>query len=117
MSRLVPPHGGGPLKPLLIAGPERAAELKRAEGLTAVPMTSRESSDLVMMAMGAYTPLDGFMGHDDWRGVCLDMRLGNGVFWPIPITLSCPVARTWPTVSRPTKTWRCSTRNRARSWA
>jgi sulfate adenylyltransferase len=89
MSNLVPPHGGGPLTPLLIAEPERAAELKRAEGLTAVPMTSRESSDLVMMAMGAYTPLDGFMGHDDWRGVCLDMRLGNGVFWPIPITLSC----------------------------
>ena len=89
MSNLVPPHGGGPLAPLLIAEPERAAELKRAEGLTAVPMTSRESSDLVMMAMGAYTPLDGFMGHDDWRGVCVDMRLGNGVFWPIPITLSC----------------------------
>lgn len=89
MSNLVPPHGGGPLTPLLIAEPERAAELKRTEGLTAVPMTSREISDLVMMAMGAYTPLDGFMGHDDWRGVCSDMRLGNGVFWPIPITLSC----------------------------
>ena len=32
-------------------------------------------------------PLDGFMGHDDWRGSCLDMKLANGVFWPIPITL------------------------------
>ncbi len=40
-----------------------------------------------MLAMGAYTPLDGFMGHDDWRGSCLDMKLANGVFWPIPITL------------------------------
>ena len=89
MSSLVPPHGGGGLKPLLVAESERAEELERAAGLTAVPMTSRESSDLVMMAMGAYTPLDGFMGHDDWRGVCLDMRLGNGVFWPIPISLSC----------------------------
>jgi sulfate adenylyltransferase len=90
MSRLVRPHGGGDLKPLLVTDePERMSELRRAEGLTAVPMTSRESSDLVMMAMGAYTPLGGFMGYDDWRGVCLDMRLANGLFWPIPITLSC----------------------------
>ena len=42
-----------------------------------------------MMAMGAYTPLDGFMGKGNWRRVCLDMKLKNGVFWPIPITLSC----------------------------
>ena len=89
MSKLVPPHGGGALKPLLIEGEQCAEELERAEGLKAVPMTSRESSDLVMMAMGAYTPLEGFMAHDDWRGVCLDMKLQSGVFWPIPITLSC----------------------------
>ena len=89
MSRLVSPHGGGPLQPLLIPETERAEELKRAATLTAVPMTSRETSDLVMLAMGAYTPLAGFMGHDDWRGVALEMRLGNGLFWPIPITLSC----------------------------
>jgi len=89
MSKLVRPHGGGPLKPLLTDGRERDGELKRAAGLKAVPMTSRESSDLVMLAMGAYTPLDGFMGHDDWRGACVDMKLANGLFWPIPITLSC----------------------------
>ena len=89
MSRLVRPHGGGDLRPLLADEPERLSELRRAEGLTAVPMTSRESSDLVMMAMGAYTPLGGFMGHDDWRRVCLEMKLSDGLFWPIPITLSC----------------------------
>jgi sulfate adenylyltransferase len=89
MSRLVRPHGGGDLKPLLIDAPEREPELRRAKGLRAVPMTSRESSDLVMMAMGAYSPLDGFMGHDDWRRVCLEMKLSDGLFWPIPITLSC----------------------------
>ncbi len=44
-----------------------------------------------MLGMGAYTPLDGFMGQDDWRGACVDMRLSSGLFWPIPITL--PVAR------------------------
>ena len=89
MSKLVPPHGGGVLKPLLMPQAERAGERKRAAGLTAVPMTSRESSDLVMLAMGAYTPLDGFMGSADWRGVCDDMTLAGGLFWPIPITLSC----------------------------
>ena len=88
MSNLVPPHGGGVLKPLLIPEADRAGERKRAAGLTAVPMTSRENSDLVMLAMGAYTPLEGFMGEADWRGVCADMQLANGVFWPIPITLS-----------------------------
>ena len=89
MSRLVPPHGGGELKPLLAPQSERAATLKRAKGLKAIGLSSREASDLLMLAMGAYTPLDGFMGHDDWRGACQDMRLASGVFWPIPITLSC----------------------------
>ena len=89
MSRLVDPHGGGALKPLLAPEPERAAGLERARSLKRVPISSREASDLLMLAMGAYTPLDGFMGHDDWRGACVDMRLADGVFWPIPITLSC----------------------------
>lgn len=89
MSRLVDPHGGGVLKPLLAPEPERAAGLERARSLKRVPISSREASDLLMLAMGAYTPLDGFMGHDDWRGACVDMRLADGVFWPIPITLSC----------------------------
>jgi sulfate adenylyltransferase len=89
MTTLVEPHGGGQLKPLLIPEAERGEERRRAASLKHVPMTSRETSDLIMLAMGAYTPLDGFMGHDDWRGACADMRLADGTFWPIPITLSC----------------------------
>jgi sulfate adenylyltransferase len=88
MSNLVPPHGGGTLKPLLAPEAERAEELKRAATLKQVPMSSREASDLVMLAMGAYTPLAGFMGAADWRGVCIDMKMTDGLFWPIPITLS-----------------------------
>lgn len=88
MSKLVSPHGGGGLKALLAPRSERPEQLKRARGLTKVPMTSREVSDVLMLAMGAYTPLDGFMGKGNWRRVCLDMKLKNGVFWPIPITLS-----------------------------
>ncbi len=88
MSKLVQPHGGGSLKPLLLPEVERKEVLKRAATLKKVPMTSRETSDVIMFAMGAYTPLDGFMGKADWEGVCADMRMKNGLFWPIPITLS-----------------------------
>ena len=90
MSNLVSPHGGGGLQPKLLGSEDdRAEALKHAAARKAVPMTSRETSDLVMLAMGAYTPLDGFMGQDDWRGTCVGMKLSNGTFWPIPITLSC----------------------------
>jgi len=89
MSHLVTPHGADALNVLLVPKQQRASELARARELKIVPMQSREVSDLLMLGMGAYTPLDGFMGHDDWRSSCQDMRLTNGVFWPIPITLSC----------------------------
>ena len=88
MSKLVAPHGGGNLKSLLVPEVERVAELERAKGLKQVVMTSRETSDVLMFAMAAYTPLDGFMGEADWKGVCGNMKLPNGLFWPIPITLS-----------------------------
>jgi len=87
MSKLVPPHGSESVKPLLLPETERAAERRRAEKLRKIPLDSRAVSDVFMLAMGAYTPLDGFMGHDDWRAACQDMKLGNGLFWPIPITL------------------------------
>lgn len=88
MTKLVPPHGGGSLRPLLVPAGERAEALERAARLRKVPIASREASDLFMLGMGAYTPLDGFMGHDDWRSSVTEMRLANGVFWPVPITLS-----------------------------
>jgi sulfate adenylyltransferase len=88
MSKLVPPHFSDQVKPLLLPESERADALRCAAKLRKVPLDSRAVSDVFMLAMGAYTPLDGFMGHDDWRGACVDMKLGNGVFWPIPITLS-----------------------------
>lgn len=87
MPQLVAPHGSETVKPLLLPKMERAEEAKRAEKLRTIPLDSRAVSDVLMLAMGAYTPLDGFMGHDDWRGSCLNMKLTSGIFWPIPITL------------------------------
>ncbi|MCD6249121.1 MAG: sulfate adenylyltransferase [candidate division Zixibacteria bacterium] len=87
-SNLISPHGSDKLKILLLEGAERDAELKRAESLPKVVMTSRETGDLIFMGIGGFTPLEGFMGHDDWKGVCADMKMSNGIFWPIPVTLS-----------------------------
>ncbi len=88
MSKLVNPHGGGDLKPLLLEGDALATEKKRAAGLTQVIISSREVGDVIMMGIGGFTPLDGFMGKADWQGVCDDMKMADGLFWPIPITLS-----------------------------
>ncbi len=92
MARLVRPHGGGPVKPLLLDGEARQSELKRAASLQKVPVSSRERGDLIMMGIGGFTPLGGFMTHADWKGVCDDFKTANGLFWPIPITLSAAKA-------------------------
>jgi sulfate adenylyltransferase len=89
MSLLVPPHGKErKLKPLLLEGAELKAEAEKAKTLKQVPMTSRESSDVLMLGIGAFTPLEGFMGHADWKRVCDFYLMEDGTFWPIPITLS-----------------------------
>ena len=88
MSKLVTPHGGGALKPLLLDGPSLAEELKRAQSLRAVPVSSREKGDLLMLGIGGFTPLEGFMTRADWSSVCRDYKTAGGLFWPIPITLS-----------------------------
>jgi sulfate adenylyltransferase len=89
MSKLVPPHGKErKLKPLLLEGQARAEEKKRAAGLKKIKMTSRETSDVFMMGIGAFTPLRGFMTKADWQGVCDKFQMADGTFWPIPITLS-----------------------------
>jgi sulfate adenylyltransferase len=85
--QLVPPHCSETIKPLLLPVTERVEDRKRAEKLKKIPLDSRAVSDVLMLAMGAYTPLDGFMGHDEWRCSCINMKLNSGVFWPIPITL------------------------------
>ena len=85
---LVPPHGGAGLKPLALSGEALAAATARAKTLPALRISSREKGDLVMLGIGGFTPLDGFMTRADWEGVCKDFRTAAGLFWPIPITLS-----------------------------
>ena len=88
MPALVAPHGGQGLKPLLLAGDVLARERARAAKLQALKVSSREKGDLIMLGIGGFTPLEGFMGRADWQGVCDLMQTAAGLFWPIPITLS-----------------------------
>ncbi|MCH7570506.1 MAG: sulfate adenylyltransferase [Deltaproteobacteria bacterium] len=88
---LVNPHGKEKkLKPLLLTGDQFREEKQKAKSLPQVMLTSRETSDLIMLGIGAFTPLDGFMTKEDWKGVCDDYRTSQGIFWPVPITLSVP---------------------------
>ncbi|MEP6609226.1 MAG: sulfate adenylyltransferase [Burkholderiaceae bacterium] len=88
MPDLVAPHGVGALKPLMPAGESLAAARTRARTLRAIRVSSRERGDLIMLGIGGFTPLEGFMTRADWEGVCEDFRTADGLFWPIPITLS-----------------------------
>ena len=88
MPGLVRPHGGRGLKPLALEGVARTEAAARAAGLPPLRVTSREKGDLIMLGIGGFTPLDGFMTRADWEGVCDGCRTANGLFWPIPITLS-----------------------------
>ncbi|MBW1913581.1 MAG: sulfate adenylyltransferase [Deltaproteobacteria bacterium] len=89
MSNLITPHGTEEkLIPLLLEDVALEAETARARGLKSIRITSREASDLIMMGIGAFTPLTGFMTKADWQGVCDNLTMADGTFWPIPITLS-----------------------------
>ena len=88
MSKLVSPHGANELKPRLLEGRALTEERARAATLAQLPLSSREVGDLIMMGIGGFTPLEGFMTRADWEGVCDGMKTASGLFWPIPITLS-----------------------------
>ncbi len=86
---LVNPHGKAKkLMPLLLEGKALETAKAAAKKMEQVKMTSRETSDLIMMGIGAFTPLTGFMTKADWQGVCDKFVMADGTFFPIPITLS-----------------------------
>ncbi len=79
--KLIKPHGGRLV--------ERTGE--RPEGVDAlevVTLASREVSDLDMIACGALSPLEGFMGRDDYLGVVEEMHLARGLPWALPVCLA-----------------------------
>jgi sulfate adenylyltransferase len=83
----IAPHGGQLVN--RIATPEQRAEfLSKADFLPRVQLDDRAVSDVEMIAIGAFSPLTGFMNQQDYDRTVTEMRLANGLVWSIPITLS-----------------------------
>jgi len=92
MSKLVAPHGGKGLVCCLLHGSEREAEKTKAAGLKKIEISARAKGDLIMMGIGGFSPLSGFMNKADWKSVCENFTLADGTFWPVPVTLDCDKA-------------------------
>ena len=88
---LIPPHGGTLVD--LFADAGRSAELRAASrDWPSHDLTPRQICDLELLAGGGFSPLTGFLGRRDYDRVCAEMRLGDGVLWPMPVTLDVPEA-------------------------
>ncbi len=84
---LIAPHGGELINRL--ATPDEKQDfLAQADSLPKVQLDQRATSDLVMIAIGGFSPISGFMGQNDYLGVVKEMRLASGVPWSVPVTLS-----------------------------
>jgi sulfate adenylyltransferase len=83
---LIAPYGGT-LVNLLVSGEERQYLLEQTSMLPSVQISARALCDLELLATGAFSPLDRFMGRDDYERVLHEMRLSDGTLFPLPITL------------------------------
>lgn len=86
MSELIPPYGGI-LANLMAEGERRETLLREAATLPVLTLNPRQLCDLELLLNGALSPLQGFMGRADYEAVLANMRLSNGMFWPMPIVL------------------------------
>jgi len=84
---MIHPHGGR-LVNRFVSGENREQLSITAAKLPQIVLNQRELSDLEMIANGAMSPLEGFMGESDYRSVVDSMRLSNGLVWSIPVALS-----------------------------
>lgn len=80
------PHGGD-LRNLYLATDAAAAAKVLAQEYPSWDLTERQLCDIELLLNGAFSPLDGFLGKDDYDSVVKSMRLTSGVLWPMPITL------------------------------
>jgi ATP sulfurylase/adenylyl-sulfate kinase len=84
--RLVPPHGEK-LVDRLLSGEEARVARREAEGLPRIELSSYHQSELVCLATGVYSPLNGFLGEEAYHSVVESMRLPNRTVWPLPVVL------------------------------
>ncbi|HEX8991691.1 MAG TPA: bifunctional sulfate adenylyltransferase/adenylylsulfate kinase [Anaerolineales bacterium] len=86
-AKLIAPYGGR-LVDLVVTGEEREELLSRAPKLPSIKISMRNLCDLELLATGGFSPLDRFMGKADYERVLHEMRLSDGVLFPLPITLT-----------------------------
>ena len=84
---LIQPHGGTLINREAV-GAERDALIAAAATLPSITLNAREEADLELIANGAFSPLEGFLGEADYLSVRDNKRLANGLVWSIPVTLS-----------------------------
>ncbi len=84
---MIQPHGGT-LISRIVEGKERETLLAKAAGLPTIELDAWTLSDVEMMGIGGFSPLEGFMGRDDYESVVKERRLKNGLVWTIPVTLA-----------------------------
>lgn len=84
---LIDPHGGR-LVDREARGEERQVLLRESARMPELTLNAREEADLELLAQGALSPLEGFMGEADYVLVRDQKRLANGVVWTIPVTLT-----------------------------
>jgi sulfate adenylyltransferase len=84
---LISPYGGKLIQ-LLLEGEERRVWMEKATHLTSIQLSARALCDLELLAIGGFSPLERFMGKADYEQVLQEMRLKNGVLFPMPITLT-----------------------------
>ena len=84
---LIPPYGGK-LVNLVTTGAEREKLREEANHYPTIQISDRALHDLELLAIGGYSPLDRFMGKEDYQRVLTEMRLADGTLFPMPITLT-----------------------------
>ncbi|MBI4598023.1 MAG: sulfate adenylyltransferase [Candidatus Omnitrophica bacterium] len=84
---MIAPHGGT-LVNRIIEGKERDALLAKAGSLPTIELDAWALSDVEMIAIGGFSPLEGFMTKNDYESVVTNRRLANGLVWTIPVTLA-----------------------------
>jgi sulfate adenylyltransferase len=83
----IPPHGGELIDGFFSSDRLEAASADAAH-YPKLALGPREAADMEMLAVGAMSPLAGYMLEKDYRSVLEEMRLASGLVWSIPITLS-----------------------------
>jgi pyruvate kinase len=92
LSYLIPPHGGKLVNRVLNNPPDESD----LDSLPKIRLDQNKQMDVEQIAVGTYSPLEGFMGQEDFRSVLNTMRLANGIVWPLPIVLDVSEASADP---------------------